>query len=378
MTKKLILSSFLLFCLALSSCLSSPTQVVLPTINPNDIAAAVVQTIQAQYAEQTTSAPTFTSSPIPTETPTPSLTSTDTPTFTQTTTPLPTIGPVVVLNIPCNQAAFIDDMTIPDGTQISAGNGFTKTWRLQNTGSCTWTPAYMIVFDSGDLLGAPSSFNMPGYVNPGQTVDISVDITAPNDQGTYQGSWKLEDPNGNYFGVGSNGADFDVQIVVGNSQDNFEVRHVYLSVDNSSVTAACPPGYKFTITADIWTNGSGDVVYHWDFSDGKRSDDHTLHFAGDRHKTVSTTYTADSTDTYWAVIHATQPDDNTYDRIEFALTCTPPLPTNTREPTRTPRPTETKKPANLSLPTDTKELTHTPLPTDTKTPTRTPSLTPTK
>jgi hypothetical protein len=284
----------------------------------------------------------------------------------------------VVISIPCNQAAFIADVTVPDGTQISAGNGFTKTWRLENTGSCTWTPAYQIVFDSGDLLGAPSSFNMPGFVNPGQTVDISVSLTTPDNQGTYQGNWKLEDPNGNFFGVGSNSADFDVQIVVGNTQANFEVRHVYMNVNNSSVTAECPHGYTFTITADIWTNGNGDVVYRWEFSDGKSSDDHTLHFDSDRHKTVSTSFTADKTDTYWARIHTTQPDDNNYDRIDFALTCTPALPTNTREPTRTPRPSETKGPSITPRPSETKKPTELSLPTNTKEPTRTPSPTETK
>ena len=374
MKKKLILVSLLLFSLALSACL--PTQVGAPTLDPNAIAAAVVQTIQAQSAALTASAPTITPSPTVTSSPTETLTAS--PTSTETSTLISTAKPVVVLNIPCNQAAFIEDVTIPDGVQLSAGNGFTKTWALENTGSCTWTPAYLVVFDSGDLLGAPSSFNIPGYVNPGQTVDVSVNLTAPNDQGTYQGNWKLEDPNGNFFGVGANGADFDVQIVVGNSQASFEVRHVYMSVDNTSVTATCPPGFKFTITADIWTNGSGNVVYRWEFSDGKNSDDHTLNFTSDRHKTVSTTFTADSTDIYWARLHTSQPDDNTYDQVQFALTCTPPGPTNTREPTRTPRPTETKGPTSTPRPTETKKPASLALPTDTKQPTSTPVPTQTK
>jgi hypothetical protein len=235
---------------------------------------------------------------------------------------------------------------------------------LENTGSCTWTPAYLVVFDNGDLLGAPSSFNMPGYVNPGQTVDISVDMTAPTNQGTYQSYWKIEDPNGNFFSVGPNAADFDVQIIVGNTQANFEVRHVFMSVDNTSITAECPPGYSFTITADIWTNGTGDVVYHWEFSDGRKSDDSTLHFDNTRHMTVSTTFDAKETGTYWAVIHATQPNDTTYDQVPFGLTCTTPLPTNTRVPT------STRTPTQPPLPTNTREPTHTQGPTNTKEPTQ--------
>ena len=37
---------------------------------------------------------------------------------------------------------------------------------------------------------------MPGYVNPGQTVGISINLTAPDEQGIYEGFWKLEYPTG--------------------------------------------------------------------------------------------------------------------------------------------------------------------------------------
>ncbi len=38
--------------------------------------------------------------------------------------------------IPCNWAKFVTDVSIPDNSQISTNDGFTKTWRLQNIGSC--------------------------------------------------------------------------------------------------------------------------------------------------------------------------------------------------------------------------------------------------
>ncbi len=358
MKKSLFLSILLLLSLALSSCLPVQSQADQPTVDPNAIAAAVVQTIQAQYAQETASAPTATPSPSLTLTPT--LTSTSTSTFTLIPSLTPVKVAVAAASVLCNQATFIEDVTVPDGTQISAGNEFTKTWRLENTGSCTWTPAYLVVFDHGDLLGAPSSFNMPGFINPGQTVDISVGMTAPIDSGTYEGFWKLEDSNGNIFALGQSAIDFDVQIVVGNTLSNFEVRHVSMDVDNNNVTAVCPPGFTFKITADIWTNGDGDVVYRWEFSDGKKSDDHTLHFDSGRHRTVTTSFTAKETGTYWARIHTSQPDDHNYDRVDFTLTCTPAPPTNTKAPTLTLTPTHTKEPTLTRTPT------HTPLPTRTK------------
>ena len=344
-----ILSSVLLFSLALSSCLH----------------------FRAQAAKQATSTATTTPSPTATQTMTP------TPTLTATATATPTTIPNVAFNIPCDQATFIEDVTIPDGTQISEGDVFTKTWRLENTGGCTWTPAYRVVFDRGALLGAPASFNLPAFVNPGQTVDISVNLAAPYDPGIYEGFWKLEDPNGNVFGVGSSSVDFDVEIAVGNLQPTFEVRHVYMTVDNASVTAVCPPGYPFSVTADIWTNGGGDVVYRWELSDGTRSNEHTLHFGGARHKSVSTTFTADATGVYSALIHILGPNERIEDTINFALTCTPIPPTSTPiPPTSTPvPPTSTPvPPTNTPVPPTSTPVppTNTPVP-----PTRAP-VTPTR
>ena len=161
--------------------------------------------------------------------------------------------------MPCYSAAFITDVTVPDGTQFDPGVDFTKTWRIQNTGSCAWTTSFQVIFNQVDLLGAPSSFNLPNYVNPGQTVDISVGITAPDSTGIYEGSWRLAAPNGITFGVETSNVDFFVQIVVGNTPASFKVREIDLSVDDSEITTNCPPGpgNQFTFTAEIRTNGAG-------------------------------------------------------------------------------------------------------------------------
>jgi len=79
----------------------------------------------------------------------------------------------------CDAASFVRDVTIPDGTAIDAGDDFTKTWRLMNAGTCSWTTAYSLVFVSGDRMHAPANIDMPGRVNPGQTVDLSVKMSAP-------------------------------------------------------------------------------------------------------------------------------------------------------------------------------------------------------
>ncbi len=105
----------------------------------------------------------------------------------------------------CDRAQLIADVTVPDGTLFSPGTTFTKTWRLKNIGTCTWTPQYLLVFDSGNQMGGPSSVNLPVTVVPGQTVDLSLQLTAPNAGGSYRGYWKFQNANGVRFGIGSSG-----------------------------------------------------------------------------------------------------------------------------------------------------------------------------
>jgi hypothetical protein len=110
-----------------------------------------------------------------------------------------------MIPIPCNQAAFITDVTVPDGSSFVASSSFVKTWRVRNTGSCVWGGGYSLVFLSGNSMSASSSVALPAQVYPGQTVDISVPMVAPSNNGTFTGYWLLRAANGAQFGVGYNG-----------------------------------------------------------------------------------------------------------------------------------------------------------------------------
>ncbi len=101
----------------------------------------------------------------------------------------------------CDWAAFIKDVTIPDGTLLSPGEVFTKTWRLQNHGTCNWTPDYDVVFYSGAQMSG-TTMQVPGYVAPGQTVDVAVTFTAPSVPGHYIGYWILRNSSSTLFGTG--------------------------------------------------------------------------------------------------------------------------------------------------------------------------------
>ena len=103
-----------------------------------------------------------------------------------------------------NKAAFYDDVTVPDGTPFNPGEAFTKTWRVRNEGTCTWTD-YTLIYDNSDLMGADTSNPIPAAA-PGEIIDISVDMTAPSRAGAYTGNWQFKADNDETFGLGTTGA----------------------------------------------------------------------------------------------------------------------------------------------------------------------------
>lgn len=144
----------------------------------------------------------------------------------------------------CYWAQFIADVTIPDGTNFAPGAAFRKTWRLKNIGTCTWNSSDVsLIFDSGERMGAPASVALPTNVAPGQTVDISVDMTAPGTAGHYFGYWKFRSNTGGVFGIGS----------TANKSFWVEIR-----VSSSSGT-----GYDFAANAGsaAWSSGAGALAF---------------------------------------------------------------------------------------------------------------------
>ena len=114
---------------------------------------------------------------------------------------LPTIPPTPT-PYPCNWAGFVTDVTIPDGTAMKPDREFKKTWRLKNIGSCTWSSDYDLVYLSGDRMDGDKAVPLDGTVRPGETVDVSVELTAPSDPDKYMGYWALRDAAGRVFGIG--------------------------------------------------------------------------------------------------------------------------------------------------------------------------------
>jgi hypothetical protein len=104
-----------------------------------------------------------------------------------------------------NRAKFVSE-TVPDATQFPARQQFMKTWVLQNSGTCTWTPEYALVFVSGEQMSGTSPAPIGQTVPPGVSIQLFLPQTAPDTTGQHQGSWKLRDLSGADFGLGEDSA----------------------------------------------------------------------------------------------------------------------------------------------------------------------------
>jgi hypothetical protein len=216
--------------------------------------------------------------------------------FTKTKQPTSTFVP-----IPCDRADFVADVTIPDNTYIAPGSGFTKTWALKNSGSCTWTTGYSLVFASGEQMGGQTATALPGNVLPGQSINLSVNMTSPSAAGAHQGFWRLQNAYGGAFGWGINGDQaFWVLINSGStsstgtsSSGSFAVTGVSISVDPTSLTtllANCTAGVNYIFYANITATGSGTVTYQWRKTDGTVVNSGSVDFSNGGTEEVSTNY----------------------------------------------------------------------------------------
>jgi len=237
-----------------------------------------------------------------------------------TITPLPTLttapvsGPPTQTPLPCNEPVFVDE-TIPDDTEFLPGETFTKTWTFQNDGTCTWNTNYKMRFETGDQLGAPAEVAIPTAVAPDAQVTISVDMTAPDDPGTYQGYWSLYSDTDEYMG--------QTWVKIKTKDILFQVTRVTYTMDSEMMDIDCPG--KVTVTGNITTSRDGRVTYYWTNSEGGQSDTGAVNFDAAGTKSVSYTISVSSTDTYWVEMFIDDPNNQAFGPPkEFSVTCKSP------------------------------------------------------
>ncbi len=301
---------FVCLTLALSAC-NLPNAQSTATEDPNFVFTAAAQTVEAQLTQ---AAPQNTPTSLPQL---PTATTGAPPTLPPTATSIPPTQPPTQ---ECDKAQFIDDVTIEDGTEMDPNEAFVKTWRLKNTGTCSWTTSYAVVFSSGEQMSGPSAQALTGNVNPGQTVDISVNLKAPASNGTYKGYWKLRNAAGVTF------SQFYVEIkVTGGGGGIFAVTSVTYSVGTWSDAGHtnCP-----RVTANITANGAGTVTFKWTRQDVPGGGSlQSLTFASAGTQSVNYDWSRGSvwagTPT-WVGVYVDDPNHQDFGKIDFSTACTSP------------------------------------------------------
>lgn len=300
--------------------------------DPAAVLTAAAATAAARMSAQATSQP----SPLP-ATPTSSPTAaaqTITATLPVSATANLTPAPSPVAG-GTDKAEFVTDVTVPDGMVFKPGESFTKTWQLKNTGTATWTPAYALVFTSGDPMGGTTSVPLSKNVPPGETVDLSVNLTAPNQAGNYFGFWLLRNTNQKNFGVGPNSDQpfyVEINVQAGGSQgtpaatlppgtSGNSVKDVSIAVDNASFEGACPHTFnflaKFTLTrpATVTYRLEAETGFPLNLpapvTGGLDAGTYTLNYALEFSAPVSG----------WARLHITAPEDVLSNQATFTLQC---------------------------------------------------------
>ena len=229
-----VITMVMIFTIALTACKQPEEETSVSQVDILNTAAAETiqahQTIIAQEAEVT---PELEATSTETPTPPQNVTDPHQPGTTPTITATPTD------QIKCDQVDFITE-TVPDGSILSPGQVFTKTWTLRNSGTCAWDANYHLIFFSGNAMGAPAAKQLTNEtVMPGGHVTISLELQAPNTTGIHRGDFKLRNAGGVIFGIGPRDAPFWVEINIPGNHYDFAINY-------------CAPGVK-------WTSGAGDL-----------------------------------------------------------------------------------------------------------------------
>ncbi len=250
MKKKIILLSVLMIGL-FAGCSSEPSDEQV-----NAISTSAVATAEARLTQDAPSlSVTETVSAIP-------VTPVNTLAPTQPA-PLPTAaGDIGVAPEGCLAATLVNE-TIPDGTVLETGEYFFKRWYLRNDGECTWNQEYELLYWDGDLMGGYVEYPFTDIAQPGETIELPIQLQAPEAAGTYTGYWKMRSRSGYLFGVGPANVPISVSVDVRNAEDiDYEITSVeYYMVRNPE--KGCPANVDRTIYAKVTVNGPMKIRYRF-------------------------------------------------------------------------------------------------------------------
>lgn len=293
-----------------SACGSASTETAIQT--------AVAETVAAQSTTQILFTDTPSATFIPTQTPF------QTP-ISLATAISPTVPSGSSSYAGCASASLQDE-NIVDGTIFKPGEVFTKTWYVTNTSNCVWDTNYKIIFWDGNLLGGGYIYNLPQITGPGQTVPISLVLTAPTTDGTYRSEWKLQTPDGTNFGVGMYNAAFYTEIEISSAEEpEFAVTNVELYITRDPLHGCQPANITYTAYATFTTNGPVEFTYRWLQQDGNHSGPQTVKVTSATQKTFTRVWklgrAASQNDNRWFQIVLLEPVYKEYPPVGFDFFC---------------------------------------------------------
>jgi polar amino acid transport system substrate-binding protein len=179
-----------------------------------------------------------------------------------------------------------DDQNMTAPPVMQPGQTFVKSWRVRNSGTCTWDSTYYLAYASGNSplaqMGGQPTY-IKGTVPPNATYDISLNLTAPTQPGVYQGFWQMHNGKGTAFGT---------KIYVG-----IQVR---APTPTAAPTQPPSPSISFTVNTTNITAGQC-VVFSWNvqnvqavyfYAQGQNMQDHGVAGQGSQTECppVTTTY----------------------------------------------------------------------------------------
>ena len=118
-----------------------------------------------------------------------------------TATPQPAVEVVHPSPTPAclDYLTYLEDLSIPDGAQVTPGQSLDKRWLVENTGTCNWNDGYSLQLVAGPSLGVAETQDLYP-ARSGSSATIRLIFTAPDEANTYRSAWQAVNPQGEAFG----------------------------------------------------------------------------------------------------------------------------------------------------------------------------------
>ncbi len=93
----------------------------------------------------------------------------------------------------------MEDLTLPDGTEVLPGAALDKRWLVLNRGECAWGPEYRLVQIGESRIEGPDALALFPAIAGTQAV-WQVQLVAPQEEGEFISRWRAQAPDGTLFG----------------------------------------------------------------------------------------------------------------------------------------------------------------------------------